>query len=244
MYICHSFNKKETNAKAVLYHMENWGLVMPHVYEDNSRIMESDCNQIRSVIEKEKEILIILTPYLITDLEALIELDIIKNLFMSGTIKVFTFSYGIAEEELPKRMEWIKETEVLQIEGTEAVYEGICHMTESHLESMLEIAGGIHECREKAKVFIEQDRYLQQLSNDYKNLEHFSIKTKIVLIYTMYHYISIKHETHTGKQFYGNCIRQLFQEVDYYQVCGHTQLKIAEKSFLLLVCDIVKSAEA
>lgn len=243
MYICHSLNKRETNAKAVICHMENWGFETSSVYENNELFLESDYHQIWKHIEMEKGVLIVLTSYLITDIEALIELDIIKRLFKDGKVKVFTFSYGIALEELPERMEWLKETNLMQIDGSEAIYEGICHIIECHLEQQMEKAGGIHVCRKVVETFIEKDYYLQQIFNDYISLEGFAIRTKIVLLYTMYCYISVKHAPQMERPLYGKCIKQLFQSVDYYEQCGVLQLKIVERSLLLLVCDIVKAAE-
>lgn len=243
MYICHSLNKKETNARAVLCHMENWGLVVSKAYENYGQFMESDYHQIWNQIAMEKNVLIVLTPCLKEDIEALIELDIIKNLFTDGKVKVFTFSYGISLEELPDRMEWLKKTELMQIDGTESIYEGICHIIEYDLGQQMETLGGIHICRKLGRTLIEKDCYLQQIFNDYIGLDNFATKTKIVLLYTIYCYISIKYASQIKENLYGNCIRQLFQSLDYYEQCGSLQVKIAERSLLLLVFDIVKAIE-
>lgn len=240
MYVCHSVNKKEINARAVLYHMENWGLVIPETYGGEAYLLESDYHQMCTYIEKQRGVVIILTPYLMEDLAALVELDIIKSLFANGKIKVFTFSYGVDVLQLPGRMEWLSQTEVIQIEGMESVYEGICQVIGSQLEECIEKLGDVSLCKKTVKAFVQKDAYLLRIFEDYMNTEQFAVRTKIILLYTMYCYIAIKYQNLIQESFYGKCIRHLFESVDYYTQCGQLQLKIAERSFLLLICQIVE----
>ena len=56
--------------------------------------------------------------------------------------------------------------------------------------------------------------------------------TKIVLIYAMYCYIEMRYTTRITEPFYGNCIRKLYENVDYYTQWGTLQLRIAERSLV------------
>lgn len=233
MYICHSFSKKETHAEAVVYYMENWGLSVP--CNEDIYFLESDYAELQDIIEGEGSVLIVLTQYLGTDTEALVELDIIRKLFIDGKVRVFTFCYDVDLEELPCRMEWLKNTEMLPINGTDSLYQAICIIIDAHLNEDIKQTGSMGSCRRMAGERIREDRYISELFKEYEGLEKYAVKTKIVVLYTIYRYISVTYTIKRENSFYANCITHVFEELDCQEQCGTLQLKIVERSLLLLI---------
>lgn len=236
MYICHSFHKKERYSEAVACYMENWGLSVPQICLEENYFLENDYVQLKCGIQNEKSVLIILTPYLITDVGALVELDIIKNLFMEKKVKVFTFCYDLELSNIPKRMEWLKKTEFMLIDGVSSLYQGICGIIDFHLEEHIERIGGISKCRNKAEKLLGEDRYISKMLEEYEKLEKYAVRTKIALLYAIYLYICVKYKKNNKNSFYDNCITQVFEEIDYQEECGILQLRIVERSLLLMAC--------
>lgn len=233
MYICHSFSKKETHTEAVVYYMENWGLSVP--CNEDIYFLESDYAELQDIIEGEGSVLIVLTQYLGTDTEALVELDIIRKLFIDGKVRVFTFCYDVDLEELPCRMEWLKNTEMLPINGTDSLYQAICIIIDAHLNEDIKQTGSMGSCRRMAGERIREDRYISELFKEYEGLEKYAVKTKIVVLYTIYRYISVTYTIKRENSFYANCITHVFEELDCQEQCGTLQVRIVERSLLLLI---------
>ena len=233
MYICHSFNRKETHTEAVIYYMENWGLSVP--CNEDIYFLESDYAELQDILEGEGSVLIVLTQYLGTDTEALVELDIIRKLFIDGKVKVFTFCYDVDLEELPCRMEWLKKTEMLPIEGAVSLYQAICSIIDVHLDEDIKKTGSMGNCRKMADELIRGDRYISELLKEYEGLEKYATKTKIVVLYAIYRYISVTYTIKSENSFYANCITHVFEELDCQEQCRTLQLRIVERSLLLLI---------
>ena len=80
MYVCYSRSKNESHAKAVLYHLENWGFTMPEEDGEKNIMREVTYEQECESIARHQEAVVVLTPQLIQDITALVELDTGLNL--------------------------------------------------------------------------------------------------------------------------------------------------------------------
>lgn len=243
MYICYSRSKNESNAKAVLYHLENWGFTEGENDFEAENLMEVSYQQERDYIEKNGEALVIVTEQLIHDMTALVELDILQSLFMSGKIRVTAFVYGVEVSMLPEWLEWLKHTNIIPIEGMESVFEGLCQISEVHLEDCILKKSNFDRCKKTVSNFFLQDGYLKKIFSDYMDIEGYAVRTKIVLIYVMYCYITEKYGRWIQDTFYGKCIQKLFDRVECYTKWGMVQLKMAERSLFLIVCELNEHLE-
>ena len=104
MYVCYSRSKNESHAKAVLYHLENWGFTMPEEDGEKNIMREVTYEQECESIARHQEAVVVLTPQLIQDITALVELDILKSSFEKGRIKIVVFLYGVESSTLPQRL--------------------------------------------------------------------------------------------------------------------------------------------
>ena len=107
MYVCYSRSKNESHAKAVLYHLENWGFTMPEEDGEKNIMREVTYEQECESIARHQEAVVVLTPQLIQDITALVELDILKSSFEKGRIKIVVFLYGVESSTLPQRLSWL-----------------------------------------------------------------------------------------------------------------------------------------
>ena len=64
---------------------------------------EQECES----IARHQEAVVVLTPQLIQDITALVELDILKSSFEKGRIKIVVFLYGVESSTLPQRLSWL-----------------------------------------------------------------------------------------------------------------------------------------
>lgn len=95
MYVCYSRSKNESHAKAVLYHLESWGFTMPEEDGEKNIMREVTYEQECESIARHQEAVVVLTPQLIQDITALVELDILKSSFEKGRIKIVVFYTGL-----------------------------------------------------------------------------------------------------------------------------------------------------
>jgi hypothetical protein len=107
----------------MLAHMEKMGLAAGHGAIDKAS--ESTYPELCESVQKSEGVIVLLTKGLITDLEVLVELDVIKRMFEKKGKKVITLSYGITGSELPKRLQWLGSTEFFVMENEENISEGI-----------------------------------------------------------------------------------------------------------------------
>lgn len=113
MYVCYSRSKNESHAKAVLYHLENWGFTMPEEDGEKNIMREVTYEQECESIARHQEAVVVLTPQLIQDITALVELDILKSSFEKGRIKIVVFLYGVESSTLPQRLSWLGKAQLV-----------------------------------------------------------------------------------------------------------------------------------
>ena len=114
MYVCYSRSKNESHAKAVLYHLENWGFTMPEEDGEKNIMREVTYEQECESIARHQEAVVVLTPQLIQDITALVELDILKSSFEKGRIKIVVFLYGVESSTLPQRLSWLGKAQLVR----------------------------------------------------------------------------------------------------------------------------------
>lgn len=243
MYVCYSRSKNESHAKAVLYHLENWGFTMPEEDGEKNIMREVTYEQECESIARHQEAVVVLTPQLIQDITALVELDILKSSFEKGRIKIVVFLYGVESSTLPQRLSWLGKAQLVRVTGMESVFEGMCHAVAVRIEKELFKQGDFNSCKKKFYAFLARDAYLKRIFREYTSLEAYAAGTKIVLIYAMYCYIEMRYTTRITEPFYGNCIRKLYENVDYYTQWGTLQLRIAERSLFLSICHMKEIPE-
>lgn len=117
MYVCYSRSKNESHAKAVLYHLENWGFTMPEEDGEKNIMREVTYEQECESIARHQEAVVVLTPQLIQDITALVELDILKSSFEKGRIKIVVFLYGVESSTLPQRLSWLGKAQLVRVTG-------------------------------------------------------------------------------------------------------------------------------
>ena len=115
MYVCYSRSKNESHAKAVLYHLENWGFTMPEEDGEKNIMREVTYEQECESIARHQEAVVVLTPQLIQDITALVELDILKSSFEKGRIKIVVFLYGVEFSTLPQRLSWLGKAQLVRV---------------------------------------------------------------------------------------------------------------------------------
>ena len=74
---------------------------------------EQECES----IARHQEAVVVLTPQLIQDITALVELDILKSSFEKGRIKIVVFLYGVESSTLPQRLSWLGKAQLVRVTG-------------------------------------------------------------------------------------------------------------------------------
>lgn len=77
---------------------------------DEETINETSDYLLSKYIKEQKYVLIVVSQKLFTDIYELVELDIIRKLFLKGEIDVFSIYDGKHIPVLPERAEWINDT--------------------------------------------------------------------------------------------------------------------------------------
>ncbi len=126
---------------------------------------------------------------------------------------------------LPQRLSWLGKAQLVRVTGMESVFEGMCHAVAVRIQEELFKQGDFNSCKKKFYAFLARDAYLKRIFREYTSLEAYAAGTKIVLIYAMYCYIEMRYTTRITEPFYGNCIRKLYENVDYYTQWGAMAVK-------------------
>jgi hypothetical protein len=134
MYICYSVCRKErAYTEIMLEHMESMGLAVRE--KEIDKASESTYPELCEAVEKSSGVIVLLTEGLLTDIEVLVELDVIKRMFEKKGKKVITLSYGINQLQLPKRLQWLGSTKFFMMENEEDIGEGISFAAKESPES-------------------------------------------------------------------------------------------------------------
>lgn len=113
MYICYYEGKNElwskTLAKRVKELLGAYGL--ERTYDaDNDVIKDMGDDELRQILRKQKNVIIIVSQKLFQDIVALAELSIIGQLWEKGEVHVFIIEDKKQSIEFPNWAQWIKET--------------------------------------------------------------------------------------------------------------------------------------
>ena len=113
MYICYYEGKNElwskTLAKRVKELLSAYGL--ERTYDaDNNVIKDMGDDELRQILRKQKNVIIIVSQKLFQDIVALAELSIIGQLWEKGEVHVFIIEDKKRSVEFPNWAQWIKET--------------------------------------------------------------------------------------------------------------------------------------
>lgn len=196
MYICFDESRRGNAqrhvADAAKYRMEKMGLsVFSTRSSDESApdmlLCDVDYNGITTFIRREEYILIVLTPGLLTNVSMLPELDIIQKLFQSGKIKVYVILRQLRQEEIPKRLLWVRKALLYQKEDMSDIY-----------EVSLEIASQFWRDRAGSQMdviaFLDTrlkgcDVFVNRLKVIYQQFESCAVRERMIVLVVLYHYL-------------------------------------------------------
>ena len=138
MYVCYSRKQNESHAKSRFCITWKIGDLQCLKKTERKNIMrevtyEQECES----IARHQEAVVVLTPQLIQDITALVELDILKSSFEKGRIKIVVFLYGVESSTLPQRLSWLGKAQLVRVTGMESVFEGMCHAVAVRIEEEL-----------------------------------------------------------------------------------------------------------
>jgi hypothetical protein len=140
MYLCYTSEKVDAMVSEVCCHMQDWGIPLTNICETGYQEMlrESSYYELYERIEKESYAVIIMTKQLLQDVNALIELEILKRRFQQQKVKVFTFMNTVEELQIPQRFCWLKDTAIMVINGKEDIHRSACRIVSMVLQDEAE----------------------------------------------------------------------------------------------------------
>lgn len=233
MYLCCSMSIKE---ETVWLHMKKWGV---EEKKEETDVQKENYEDIRKRISGQKQVVIVFTSDMMTNIFSLVELEIIHQLFMEQKIYVMTFFKGVNVGELPERFVWLKNTKILFLEGTLDIYRGMGMVLQAKMENYHRKYGGWKQCNKTKKWVVNQDMYLQKLSEMYKQLEPHNRTARMVAIYCMYIYVSVKYQKSWKETRYGVWLNKIFCEMDIIGgMQTSTYMDLAEQCMGLVLCEI------
>lgn len=158
MYLCYASEKVDNMVDIVCCHMQGWGIPLVNVCETGYQevLRESNYYELYERIVKEDYVIIFLTKNLLQDVQALVELDIIKKLYLRHKVKVVALMNKGEEISLPERVSWLQELEIVKINCEKDMRKAVFELVVTALGE----EGSDHKTR------ITQDAILKKLGQD------------------------------------------------------------------------------
>ncbi len=238
MYICHSMKNGKYDYEEILCHLEEWGIPVSNRTECEE-VHDENLYALHKRIQQEKYVVVALSEALVTDISVLADLECIRKLFEEKQIKVFTFIKGIMPTILPKRLEWIKDTVILQADTVMKMHEAVYRIV---LEYTANQIGAYRNCM-KQNVWkkleehgLLEDDYLLRMKNAYKNVVEQDYETQITLLFGVYHYLS--NHLHTKDKISEKCMDNLFSYIGMCMPFCTTQVQIAQHCILMMMHNV------
>ncbi len=244
MYICYSMKNGMYDYEEILYHMQEWGISVSNAVGGNNNCINEETSYANeSVIKGDGYVIILLSEELITDITVLSELENIKRLFLKNRIKVFCFIKGVSVEKLPNRLEWVKNTIMLNtdtvINTHKAVYRVLLEYTSDKARA---ICGGngknIWDIIENSGY--QEDLYIKNIKKAYAQIKGYDYERKITLLYALYTYITsgnhIEMDSSVDKDsVYSKCIENIYSYMGMCLPYDKTQLDIIKYCIFLMM---------
>jgi hypothetical protein len=239
LYICYSIKNGIYDYEEISYHLNEWGINISNTVDVNC-INEGKSYQNENVIKGDKYVIILLSQELITDITVLSELENIKKLFLKNDIKVFCFVKEIVVANLPKRLEWLKNTIMLNtdtvIETHKAVYRVLLEYTSDKARDICGSEGkNVWDVIENSGY--QDDLYIKNIKKAYNQIKQYDYERKITLLYALYTYITsgkpIQQEEINS--VYSKCIENIYSYMGMCMPYDKTQLDIIKYCMYLMM---------
>ncbi len=239
MYICYSIKNGIYDYEEISYHMQEWGISVSNtVWGSNNCVSEENSYANENVIKGDGYVIILLSQELITDITVLSELESIKKLFLKNNIKVFCFVKGVFVEKLPKRLEWLKNTIMLNtdtvINTHKAVYRVLLEYTSDKASSICgSQVNNIWDIMENNGY--QNDLYIKNIKRAYSQIKGYDYERKITLLYALYTYITLGKCIQIQDNIYSKCIENIYSYMGMCMPYDKTQLDIIKYCIFLMI---------
>lgn len=229
-------------AEAIKYRVEKLGIMAKGIDEAvssaynvcGSDMLLSDFGgeNTETFLKNQKYVLIVVTPGLLQDLTALFELDAMHRLFAEGSVKIFSIFKNIAPYEMPERMCWIRQTKYIQPKGVPDIYNASVKIAAEYWKDRL----GDSECVTVEGYLRDKDFYrdgfLREISKIYRELESHDVRSKVLVLIIVNHYMVIKKDELKEFTEHQECIRGLAEFIYQGRMMTQDELAIINNCIL------------
>lgn len=187
---------------------------------------------IKDFLINQKYIVIIVTPGLLLDLTALLELDVIHRLFVENKVKVFTIFKDIVPNELPDRVSWIRLTKYTEPNGISDIYTAAVDVAAEYWRDRLGDSEDVTVDVYLRNRNFYDDRFLRGISRIYRELENYDVRAKVLVLVIFNGYMVIKSRRLKGCTNHQECVGGMAELVYQGRILTQTELGIINHCIL------------
>lgn len=231
MYLCYSYKKEEEQIAATIQslacRLDCLGIRVSSGHGDTHgrqiMVNENNLYRIRTELKRQQYAVIVVSEALLSDVTVLIELDLLEKLHECGQVVIFTILQDMDIDELPVRVEWMKQTCVLTVKNVTDIQKYAVVIAKAYWRGRLKEAadGDIVE-----QLYASADEYLSSLLSAYKSIEAHDIKSRELLLITIAKYLMVETEHQKTLKAHRRCIDTLLSQLGCGMPCTENELEL------------------
>lgn len=176
-------------------------------------------------LKQEDGVALMLTRTVLTDVTALVELDMLGKRFRKGKVTVYTVLYHLEQKDLPNRLKWIEKTRLMTVGGIMDLKAAAAVIARDCWKSRCSRHKSTEKADAAATALVQDfgggpDAYLTVLHKDYEALEQEDVRLRLLLLVLWGQYLFIQGRP---LKCHENCVNALFD-----QVCSGVPLSALE----------------
>lgn len=205
-------------------------------------LRENDYYVMSDTLKKSKYIVLVITKELLGDLSILVELDIINKLAQSGVVKVFAVLYGITTEDLPDRVKWLLDTNLIEVKDMLDAQWAALVIAEKFwydkaICASVKMDWDMPNIVEYLKnSYVAGDKFVKELLEVYGRLDRHNYSKCMVVLILLNRYLCVKYPVLKLSKENQQCIKKMAETVYGSRAIGKREMNI-------LACCVVDMLE-
>lgn len=236
IFACFAAEDRYMIAEPIVYHLKNYGI---NIWYDRQALLLSDNRREKNLDDgarKSMYAIVIISKHTADSICTMEELTIIEERYHKGNVIVFPILYEITPDEIPSKLQWIKELifkEVDRHSGTREICNHIaCKITNDLLNK--------GRCKNILDVInissIKLPIVLHELLKSYQGIDNENLNSRVSLLYASYLVISVKlTNLNPTTHMISKIFERLYSETRLNLDIDYRELWLLENSICILV---------